>query len=974
MNKHLVLLLFLAFFISKDTLNVNGFEYYLGESGYDSNNCQTSLTSCKTLGAVPIKDNVDNAETYIVYIMDITSISQQLSITQTASARTFTKGPTTSETYCEIKVYDTGYFFVQGSVHFSYIEFIVDSGTSYETVINVPSSSFYSTAVVTLEVCKMSMTTGASSISRRLILQQNGSLNIDNLNAENITTQYAIIYCNSSVRTVSITNSHFENVIRQTDSDNSQGGIIYVSLSTSGHQLTLSGTQFIQCKSTSTYAVGGALYLLLDKYATGTLSNLEFKQCEAYRGGAIYIQLSYSSTGTLSDLVFNQCQASNGGGILAFVFENAQLTLSSSGSDKQCLFSECKANGVGGGGMYVSCLDGGIVNLNQQCKFYKCISDWGNGGAIDLYMNFTQIGKFIINDAIIQECEAKQGSFLTSRLGYGGGIFIGVTGNYGPSVGDVIDLHGMKIDGNKADKLGQTLYVVMNELERWCKEGTAGYYVKGNYSDATSDENQLMGIAKRKEIYDYYSVSQIQSETIRLESYWNDGSGSDPGDDDDFSGNEFYIQTSGSSDSNECTQSNPCSTLYASAIRSNISNSIPVLVYIIGQTSINNQLTITQASQPSTFRNQGQQSTILSYIYVGQNGQFSIQGYVKFNYIEFVVTDVGNQGLSVITEDKATAIITITNCIVTSDITASSFNRIFIKQDLGKLSLNNITVIDFISEKGIIINDEATELLIANSRIENITRSDVGQYNEAGAVQIRITGSTGKLNVIGTRFIGCKSSGSNSLGGGIYLYLENKAVASFDGVSFRECEARNGGGLYSSIGDGQIMINDCNFYQCSAQNGGAIYANINFQTSTQFTIKETLFSECTATSSQSSDYTGRGGAIFLAGTGDYSASSNGLNLKGMKIYNNTADKSGQSLYVVMTKLSEWCQYGTAGEYVKGNYSESNSDVNELVGIADYFNQFEKLPIDQIEDKQQYLECYWSDEKDICPTIIICILV
>lgn len=128
----------------------------------------------------------------------------------------------------------------------------------------------------------------------------------------------------------------------------------------------------------------------------------------------------------------------------------------------------------------------------------------------------------------------------------------------------------------------------MNELERWCKEGTAGYYVKGNYSDATSDENQLMGIAKRKEIYDYYSVSQIQSETIRLESYWNDGSGSDPGDDDDFSGNEFYIQTSGSSDSNECTQSNPCSTLYASAIRSNISNSIPVLVYIIGQTSINN--------------------------------------------------------------------------------------------------------------------------------------------------------------------------------------------------------------------------------------------------------------------------------------------------------------------------------------------------------------------------------------------------
>ncbi|KAA6391882.1 MAG: hypothetical protein EZS28_012589, partial [Streblomastix strix] len=394
-------------------------------------------------------------------------------------------------------------------------------------------------------------------------------------------------------------------------------------------------------------------------------------------------------------------------------------------------------------------------------------------------------------------------------------------------------------------------------------------------------------------------------------------------------------------------------------------------------------------SQSSTFRNSGQSSTILSYIYIGQNGQFSIQGQVKFNYIEFVVTDVGNQGLSVITEDKATAVIIITNCIVTSDITASSINRIFIKQDLGKLSLNNITVIDFISEKGIIINDEATELLIANIRIENITRSDVGQYNEAGAVQIRITSSTGKLNVVGTSFIGCKSIESNSLGGGIYLYLENSAQGTFDVVSFRECEAGksggglfaqlnqnasltltrcsfdnckslngNGGGLFAVLNDAQLKINEyCDFIQCSAQNGGAVYANINFQQTTQFTIKETSFSECTATSSQSSDYTGRGGAIFLAGTGDYSASSNGLNLKGMKIYKNTADKSGQSLYAVMTKLSEWCQYGTAGEYVKGNYSESNSNVNELVGIADYIDQFEKLPIDQIEDKQQYLECY-----------------
>ncbi|KAA6368854.1 MAG: hypothetical protein EZS28_035619, partial [Streblomastix strix] len=39
-------------------------------------------------------------------------------------------------------------------------------------------------------------------------------------------------------------------------------------------------------------------------------------------------------------------------------------------------------------------------------------------------------------------------------------------------------------------------------------------------------------------------------------------------------------------------------------------------------------------------------------------------------------------------------------------------------------------------------------------------------------------------------------------------------------------------------------------------------------------------------------------------------------LKGMKIYGNSADKAGQSLYVAMTQLAEWCRTGIAGEYVK----------------------------------------------------------
>ncbi|KAA6361897.1 MAG: hypothetical protein EZS28_042576 [Streblomastix strix] len=92
-----------------DSFNVNGVNYYVEESGDDSDDCSFSAP-CKTLGAGAIKDNVNSAETYIVYIMDITSISQQLSITQSTSPRTFMKDPASNETYSEIRVNDYGKF------------------------------------------------------------------------------------------------------------------------------------------------------------------------------------------------------------------------------------------------------------------------------------------------------------------------------------------------------------------------------------------------------------------------------------------------------------------------------------------------------------------------------------------------------------------------------------------------------------------------------------------------------------------------------------------------------------------------------------------------------------------------------------------------------------------------------------------------------------------------------------------------
>ncbi|KAA6402919.1 MAG: hypothetical protein EZS28_001560 [Streblomastix strix] len=144
---------------------------------------------------------------------------------------------------------------------------------------------------------------------------------------------------------------------------------------------------------------------------------------------------------------------------------------------------------------------------------------------------------------------------------------------------------------------------------------------------------------------------------------------------------------------------------------------------------------------------------------------------------------------------------------------------------------------------------------------------------------------------------------------------------------------------------------------CRAPNGGGICVNTNFSIQIQFIIEDILIKGCQAFSNKS--HFGFGGGIFLAGNGDYDFNSIGLDFRGMKIYNNSATNGGQSLYIVMTKLQEWCQYGYKGEYVKGNYSDSTSNENELQGIQLSFNTFYSLSIDKIMHQQQYLERYWN---------------
>ncbi|KAA6343324.1 MAG: hypothetical protein EZS28_052318 [Streblomastix strix] len=62
----------------------------------------------------------------------------------------------------------------------------------------------------------------------------------------------------------------------------------------------------------------------------------------------------------------------------------------------------------------------------------------------------------------------------------------------------------------------------------------------------------------------------------------------------------------------------------------------------------------------------------------------------------------------------------------------------------------------------------------------------------------------------------------------------------------------------------------------------------------------------------------------------------------------------------MPKLADWCRQGSLGEFVKGNYSDTDSNLNELEGIIKDYSGFNSLSTTQIQDQQNHLQYFWSE--------------
>ncbi|KAA6381943.1 MAG: hypothetical protein EZS28_022529, partial [Streblomastix strix] len=608
------------------------------------------------------------------------------------------------------------------------------------------------------------------------------------------------------------------------------------------------------------------------------------------------IHINYDNSQLIaSNCIFSNIQIQSKGGNAIRILNNGPQPIIS--NIKECQFNNISSigdsNGRGGSAIYMENKHGSKVIIEESCQFYECIIEKGNGGAIYIEIDFTSQFEFKISDALIQECQTK--SDTTKDLpptGYGGGIFLTGNGEYDPST-KRLDLKGMKIYGNSADKSGQSLYVAMIKLAEWCRNGNAGEYVKGNYSDGISNQNELQGIQDDQTTFKYYSSILINEHQNQLDEFWN-------------------------------------------------------------------------VASPRIFRNYSVDSTQLSTILIKSVGRFNITGKAVFYLINFIMESTGYQEIPGIYGLSPTAEIDLKDCQFHMQNAGSQIGKCFVRLNYGgNHMISNLNSKNISSEENIVKVNFANpgSLSISNSQFDNITK--IGSYTIGGVINAILTYESNRLDITNCQFTTCKAQ--DTWGGAVYAEIQNlNAQIILTCTQIIQCEAQKGGGLHiKSSTTGQVILDNlCEFKQCVATsgNGGGIYADLEYSTTEQslFLIKDVLIQDCHALLSPNAIIsTGFGGGIFIGVRGTYNSSAQSLNLKGMKIYGNSAISGGQSLYVVMSQLKEWCEYGLLGEYAKGNYSDTDSDENELQGLPIDFSQFASSSQSYIQANEKTLENYWG---------------
>ncbi|KAA6375243.1 MAG: hypothetical protein EZS28_029230, partial [Streblomastix strix] len=466
--------------LSHQQFDVSGTNYFVGTDGDDSNNCAYNL--CKTLQAATIKVDVNYATEFTVIIRDQTILSSTFDLSQTfSSPRTFRNNPDFSSTFSDIHIYSNGQFIVTRNALFLTLKFTkLNQATQYN------GGAIYATF---------------NELSCNLQI-----INCIFVDCKAIDNGGALSFVTFAKTDTTLRDMLF----RHCESQN-EGGAFQCSVN-NGAKLTIAGSlSFQDCKTLSDSGYGGALYAKIFGENSYLIfkDSVIFERCSGQTGGGMCLVTQRKGNFTINGQCnFTNCSSSNIGGSIYLETNYGTVNFNQS---QQVLIENCSCDGYGGGiycsisnngqiqisniklrncnsqrsggGIYAIIESGSQLTLDNLCEFYQCECH-GNGGGIYIMIDSTTQSSFIIKDALIHECKSITNTSQSySQTGFGGGMFLGGSGDYDPST-KLIDLRGMKIYNNSADIYGQSLYIVMRQVIEFCQYGTQGEYVKGNYSDA----------------------------------------------------------------------------------------------------------------------------------------------------------------------------------------------------------------------------------------------------------------------------------------------------------------------------------------------------------------------------------------------------------------------------------------------------------------------------------------------------------
>ncbi|KAA6374883.1 MAG: hypothetical protein EZS28_029590, partial [Streblomastix strix] len=668
-----------------------------------------------------------------------------------------------------------------------------------------------------------------------------------------------------------------------------------------------------------------------------------------------------------------QSGSGNGAVINAEMKSGSSLKVNDSSS-----FTNCQSTSGSGGAIYAQ-LSGSKINIDGT-TFDRCSATQpGNGGALSIYQQ-TATSIIKINNVAFTNCKTLSGSFST--FGWGGGIFIQTSVT--------------------ASQLTQSNFYLTNIAFSGCQSVIAGHniHIRSPNTKATGQtiaDNVLLTVNGIDDLY--ISLSYVNDYIGIDESKVNNGNTQFSDHDPLFINtilfstySQYNVDSYSGIDNLFCGQnSNPCKRIKqilnmngnqisgyrkgTDTITINLSNhdSQDEDIQINSNTPIGNLVKIQSDGYPN---NGYTKYSILTSLFaqtlfsIADTSRLELYGIQFDNLISTSTKPLISMSSNINTEIPSLSII---DCEFNQDSTSyptSSLLHSLISINGGKLTLQTTQISDYkftngksflmiqSNQTGSSRNFKPNQIEIIGSTFENIEQSGPGNGAVINA-ELK-AGSLLKIND-SSSFTNCVSA----LNGGVIYSVISEGSVELNKLTMIGCQSLSGGSVYALISNkGKLSIDEsAEFGQCIAKrgNGGSLYVDIDYTTQSSFEIKDAVIHDCKAIADSANllPPSGFGGGIFLVTQGNYNPNLNVLDLSGMRFNHNTASNGGQTLQTVMVQLDSWCKKGNEGQYAKGNYSDIESNLNELEGIAFIKSTFNTLYLQQIKSQQKYLQFFWA---------------